>query len=261
MNYERIYNQIIERGKQRLLEGYGENHHIIPKCIGGADTQDNIVRLTAREHFICHLLLIEVFPDTSGLYTAAYFMANTREGLRVGARTYALLREANAKVMSKRVVSQETRDKMARRMTGTKLSKETREKISKSNKGKVNRYKGMSMEEMFGKEKADEIKAKKSKALKGKPSTRKNYKPSEETKRKQSEALKGKPSPHRGRVHTEEAKKKMSEVKLGKKYTKESIEKRIATLAARPNVICPHCQKEGRGNAMKQHHFKNCKSK
>ena len=30
MNYERIYNAIIERAKTRQLEGYKERHHIIP---------------------------------------------------------------------------------------------------------------------------------------------------------------------------------------------------------------------------------------
>ena len=36
---------------------YVEKHHIIPRCIGGSDHKENLVSLTAREHFVCHLLL------------------------------------------------------------------------------------------------------------------------------------------------------------------------------------------------------------
>jgi len=56
MNYQKIYDQIIERAKNRKLEGYKEKHHIIPKCLGGPDNKENLVELTAREHFLCHLL-------------------------------------------------------------------------------------------------------------------------------------------------------------------------------------------------------------
>lgn len=58
MNYEKIYNQIIERAKLsnriKSKENYFEKHHIIPKCLGGDNEKENLVLLTAREHFICH---------------------------------------------------------------------------------------------------------------------------------------------------------------------------------------------------------------
>lgn len=38
-------------------DGYRENHHIIPKSIGGTDDETNIVSLSLREHFIAHYLL------------------------------------------------------------------------------------------------------------------------------------------------------------------------------------------------------------
>lgn len=63
MNYKRIYDKIIENRKQNPLQNtdYGENHHIIPRSLGGADESENLVRLTAREHFICHALLAEMY--------------------------------------------------------------------------------------------------------------------------------------------------------------------------------------------------------
>ena len=56
--YSRTYFKIIDRAKSRTKDDeYYEKHHIVPKSIGGTDDQDNIAILTAREHFICHLLL------------------------------------------------------------------------------------------------------------------------------------------------------------------------------------------------------------
>jgi hypothetical protein len=67
MNYERIYNSIIYHRIQNPLpnEVYGEKHHIIPKSLGGDDNITNIVKLSAREHFICHALLAEMYEKYS----------------------------------------------------------------------------------------------------------------------------------------------------------------------------------------------------
>jgi len=71
MNYRKIHDEIIERA---VLEGrtkggpiYYESHHIIPKCIGGTNDKSNLVLLTAREHFIVHKLLVELYPSNKKL--------------------------------------------------------------------------------------------------------------------------------------------------------------------------------------------------
>jgi hypothetical protein len=74
MNYQKIYDQIIKQAKTRKLDGYKEKHHIIPKCIGGLDTKENLVELTAREHFICHRLLCKIYPDNLKLKYALDLM-------------------------------------------------------------------------------------------------------------------------------------------------------------------------------------------
>ncbi len=65
MNYKKIYDKIIENRLNNPLDEteYGENHHIIPRSLGGSDEVENLVRLTAREHFICHALLAEMYED------------------------------------------------------------------------------------------------------------------------------------------------------------------------------------------------------
>lgn len=61
MNYERIYNEfILDRRlkEQKILKGqYTETHHIIPKCMGGNDQKENLIKLTPEDHFFAHLLL------------------------------------------------------------------------------------------------------------------------------------------------------------------------------------------------------------
>lgn len=44
---------------------YGEHHHIMPRSLGGTDEDENIVKLTAREHFICHWLLVKMYKKGS----------------------------------------------------------------------------------------------------------------------------------------------------------------------------------------------------
>ena len=60
--YSRWYFNIINRAKVQevLLDGYYEKHHIIPRSLKGNNCRDNLVNLTAREHFICHWLLTKM---------------------------------------------------------------------------------------------------------------------------------------------------------------------------------------------------------
>jgi hypothetical protein len=75
MNYKLIYDQLVKRGQQRpKLKGYTENHHIIPRCVGGSDDAQNLVSLSAREHFIAHRLLVKIYPKQGGLWTALMMM-------------------------------------------------------------------------------------------------------------------------------------------------------------------------------------------
>jgi hypothetical protein len=74
MNYKRHYDLLITRGKSRMLDGYVEKHHIIPRCMGGTDDIDNLVQLTPEEHYLAHQLLIKMYPDIRGLARATQLM-------------------------------------------------------------------------------------------------------------------------------------------------------------------------------------------
>ena len=77
MNYAAHYNAIMERARDRVLEGYGELHHIVPKCLGGTDDEDNLVYLTAKEHYVAHQLLCKMHPTSAGLALAAMIMTRS----------------------------------------------------------------------------------------------------------------------------------------------------------------------------------------
>lgn len=101
MDYQKIYNQIIERAKNRQLEGYKEKHHILPKCLGGKDNKNNLVELTAREHFLCHMLLCEIYPNNIKLKHALFLMNEgiTRNDYLPSSQTYHRLKEERSKLM------------------------------------------------------------------------------------------------------------------------------------------------------------------
>lgn len=132
MDYVKIYEKIIKQAKHRELEGYGELHHIIPKCVGGSDEKSNIVKLTAKEHFICHLVLLRIYPDSQELQYAAWAMANQTNNIKqnrnykVSSRTYEELRQLAAKNTSERLkgklLTESHRNKMSATRTGQKKS-------------------------------------------------------------------------------------------------------------------------------------------
>lgn len=79
MNYQKIYDHLITNAKNRKLEVYTEFHHIIPKCMGGDNSIDNFVRLTAKEHYVAHHLLYKIHR-TSKLAHAWFSMLRMSNG-------------------------------------------------------------------------------------------------------------------------------------------------------------------------------------
>jgi hypothetical protein len=78
MNYQKIYDSLIERARKRTLEGCTEKHHIIPRCMGGNDEKENLVDLTPEEHYLAHQLLVKIYPKNKALVRAASMMIPNR---------------------------------------------------------------------------------------------------------------------------------------------------------------------------------------
>lgn len=75
MNYSEFIQDIINSRGMKLSSGYKEVHHIKPKCLGGDDSEDNLIELTGEEHFLAHKLLALENPDNPLLVFAWSMMA------------------------------------------------------------------------------------------------------------------------------------------------------------------------------------------
>ena len=130
--YKSWYDSIIQKAKVRNLSGYKEKHHILPRCLGGKDTKTNLVKLTAREHFIVHMLLCKFTKDKARIKMLYAF--NFMSVVRNKNRDYKI----NSKIAQKLRLeffsnkpkhTSESKLKMSRSRIGMKLSKETRKKV------------------------------------------------------------------------------------------------------------------------------------
>ena len=262
MNYKKIYESIIEKYKQLNFQKlnrsdknyiYLETHHIIPRCMNGADDLENLVNLPAREHFICHLLLPKIYKGTEfeyKLWTAAHrfiYGNDMKNKIRITSNQYKIIKENFSKFRS------EANKGEGNPNYGNKWTQEQRDNLSKQKKGKK-------LEDIMGKERAEASRKKMSESQKKRP-PRKKFKLSVETKLKMSIMRKGKKKPNefgakiskamkgntygkanKGKHHTEETKLKLSLAKKGKPgankgiklppRSKESIEKQVATMLA-----------------------------
>jgi hypothetical protein len=128
--YYKWYNKIINNALERSnLTGYFETHHIIPKSLGGLDNSQNLVKLTAREHFICHYLLTKFTSgnDYKKMVYACQGMRRSRiyQDRYINSRLYEIVKLKATEIQKEK-------------FSGKKLSKEHRAAISEGLKGRVN---------------------------------------------------------------------------------------------------------------------------
>lgn len=163
MEYLKIYNNIIEKAKIRSLNGYTEKHHITPKCLGGSNKKDNIVSLTAKEHYICHKLLCEIYPTEHKLKYAFWRMCNVANNefqdrnYKVSSRVYDRIKREIQTITSDRTKNY---SEATRKLIGEKVSKKLKGRPS-GRKGISNPEHSVWMKEnnpMKGKTHTDEVK-------------------------------------------------------------------------------------------------------
>ncbi len=115
---------------------YLEKHHKLPKSMGGSDEEDNLVYLTAQEHYRCHELLPYCTTGEariSMLYAWNYM--SRLKGVKVDQEKYAKLKEEHSKTLKDKIISENTRAKMSKAKKGKPISEATRKKISEAKKG------------------------------------------------------------------------------------------------------------------------------
>ncbi len=104
MNYIKHYDRLINRAKNRCIikSEYKEIHHIIPKCMGGDDSKENLVELFPEEHLLAHLLLVKIYSRNHKLVYAANLMTNIFNKNRINNKKYAWLKKKFNKINSEK---------------------------------------------------------------------------------------------------------------------------------------------------------------
>lgn len=140
MDYQKHYDLLIERARARVLQGYVEVHHVVPRCLGGGDEKENLVQLTAEEHYVAHQLLHKIYPESYSLMFAVIAMTGNPNGKRCN-KAYGWMRRKNAAFQSanslKRWSDPEYRVLHKEAMDKVRSSPEYGAKISEANKGRV----------------------------------------------------------------------------------------------------------------------------
>jgi hypothetical protein len=118
MNYLKIYKDICNRGQTKRLLDYFEIHHIIPKCLGGNDDKNNLTSLSAKEHYIAHLLLTKIHKNCFKIQHAFGMMeASRKDQIRnYTSNQYDKMRKAHSNAMKTNnpMYVKETRDKVSK---------------------------------------------------------------------------------------------------------------------------------------------------
>lgn len=287
------YKAIIQKAKNRLvITEYVEKHHIRPRSMGGSDDPINLVKLTAREHYICHRLLVKMVysADFYKMQSALYMMAiqsNKHQRIKVSSHQYQKLKALHSASVSKRLTG-------IKRKPFTELHKK---KISLAHKGKkatpdvlLNLAKGRTPQSIAkrvasntGKKRSAQARLNISAGQKKRdPSTWRSLTDSQKQKisdfqKGRSKSFKGKPSPHIGRKHTVSAIQNMKDGHIGRKtVTCEFCAKTVPNpnykrwhginCTSNPHrtvqlIQCQYCLESFDKRAFKRWHGDNCRSK
>jgi hypothetical protein len=177
--------------------------------MGGSNDEQNLVNLTAREHFIAHQLLVKMYPDNHKLIHAAHMMSNLQKCKKAGnSRKYEELRRLHA-------------DAVSVRHKGKTLSEEHKAKVSAARKGKklTEKHKAKIGLAGLGKKRSEETKAKMSAAMKGIPKTKEQISKMVATRAKKPVRLRSEDNGMFGKKHSEESREKIRSKMLGRKYS------------------------------------------
>lgn len=232
MNYQEIYNRIIEKAKResrvKSKGSYYETHHIVPKCLGGEGTEaqwkwhPNLVLLTAKEHYICHKLLCRIYPENHKLAFAFWHLCNQRNKFQ----THRFIPSSRS--------YEEAKEKLA--FLG--ISEETRQKIISTKATKSQKHSVETIEK---------IRATKAKN---------RYKPTEEAIKKGVETRRARGSYGHSKESAE--KRKLTMLLRPYKHSEETLKK---LKKPKKKIECPICQSLIAAHLADRYHFSNCKYK
>jgi len=229
--YTKVYFNIIERARTSLISDYVEKHHVVPVSLGGDNAEENLVSLTARQHFICHWLLTKMVAGSAKkkMVFALNMMlcrSTNQHRYRITGRRYELIKKEFNKINPFNDKSWQDLQRLTNHK-GKKRSEETKQKLretwSKNKESRVGEN-----HPRYGKEVSNSTREKMSQSMKGKLAKEKN--------------------PMYGKTHSKEVKKFLSDM-----VRKNPIPKKY--------LQCTHCQQTVDAGNFKRWHGDKCKLK
>ena len=196
--------------KGQSVDGYCEVHHIVPRSLGGSNDADNLIRLTARQHFVAHWILSRALGGSAS--RAFFMMSNFGKYGQVNSTTYAIARQEYAEQVSQQLkgkpsqcpFSEETKQKMREAKLGRSLCEETKQKLRIA---------------MLGQKRGPNFAAKVSEAKRGKSNGRLGHIMAEKTKKRIGDAQRGELNHMTGRKHSPETREKMKIAHMKRKQS------------------------------------------
>lgn len=232
------YTNIVDyaRSQKRVKDGlsYFEEHHIVPRSLGGTDSDENLVLLTFKEHFVCHHLLTKMYVGRCKMKMCYAFFSmrrgnqNIKRKLTVGQIKYlktAITEYKHRTINKGKITVKDSNGKVFH--VDTNDSRFVSGELIHVSKGHKRNW-------------SDEEKRKIYSTHKGR-----KYSTEELERRKPRQTPAWNKGKQTGQL-SEETKDKM---------------RKSASKEAKPVVQCPNCLKSGGLPAMKRYHFENCKRK
>ena len=300
--YTRWYYAIVNNSKMRNNDGT-HRHHIIPESFfinrirkgppgwieGNPDDLDNIVYLSPREHFVCHKLLVKMTQGKAKakMYHALQFMLAKDNGYTMSAKQYESLHLGLSQSLKDRWTQEE---KLNRSLlySGVNNPFYGKHHTDITKQQASDRLRGKTYEELYGEEKANELKKKVANAGEQNGFFGKQHSEStllllrQAAARPKSKAWKDSASSNRkgrtpsnkgktleemhGEEKAEEIRKKISlpgELNgfFGKTHSAEQRAKKSKEKLDAPKKTCYHCNKSVDAMNYSRWHGDNCKYK
>ena len=119
------YQRFMDALKGQSIDGYCEVHHIVPRSLDGSNEKNNLISLTARQHYIAHWMLWKACGGVAG--RSFFMMSNLGKYGKVNSTTYAQAREN---------YSEQVKQQMAIKPNKPAFTPEHREKLRQAKLGK-----------------------------------------------------------------------------------------------------------------------------
>ncbi len=307
MDYFKIYEDLInkalkENRKKRKRDHkdyvYYEKHHIVPRCLGGKDKKENLVLLTAREHFVAHKLLAEVFPDERGLVYSLWMLTTkvsfeNRRNYIVSSKEYERFKNEFSKLLSvknkgegnpnfgkigelapmyNKKLSQEAKDKIGMAHKGKTISEEHKQRLRDFRTGRTIPEEQIKRQRLTWKKKEKNIRCPWCNFLSNSVSNMKRYhfdNCKQNPNYKIEDHLITCPwcnkiaidNPAMYQYHFDNCLENPKNNKEELKELRKISNPMYGKRFKQKLVTCPHCNKTGGISPMKHHHFDNCKFK